>query len=55
MTPFFGFEVNNALFGFSYDVNMHDVLNAYSGVGVLEFSVSYTGEVIEDSAWCPEF
>ena len=55
LTPFFGFEVNNALFGFSYDVNMHDVLNAYSGVGVLEFSVSYTGEVIEDSAWCPEF
>ncbi len=54
-TPFFGFEVNDMLLGISYDVNTHDVSNAYQGIGILEFSVSYTGEVIEDSAWCPEF
>ncbi len=55
ITPFVGFEVNNMLLGISYDVNMHDVVNSYQGIGVLELSVSYTGEVIEDSAWCPEF
>lgn len=55
VTPFFGFEINDMLLGLSYDVNTHDVPNAYQGIGVLELSFSYTGEVIEDSAWCPEF
>ena len=55
LVPFFGFEINNMLMGISYDVNMNDVLSNYQGIGVLEISVSYTGEVEEDSAWCPEF
>ncbi len=55
LVPFFGFEVNDMLIGISYDVNMHDVVNSYQGLGVLELSFSYTGEVEEDSAWCPEF
>lgn len=55
VTPFVGFEINNMLMGVSYDINMHDVGTLYQGIGVLEFSVSYTGEVEEDSAWCPEF
>ena len=55
VVPFFGFEVNNMLMGISYDININDALMNSQGVGVLEFSVSYTGEVEEDSAWCPEF
>jgi len=55
LTPFVGFEVNNMLLGMSYDINMRDVANKLQGLGAFEISVSYTGEVLEDSAFCPQF
>ncbi len=55
VTSFAGFEVSNMLLGISYDINMRDVVNQAQGLGVFEISVSYTGEVIEDSAFCPQF
>ena len=55
LTPFVGFEVNEMLMGFSYDINMRDIVNQYQGIGVFEFSITYTGEVLEDSAFCPQF
>lgn len=53
--PFVGFEVNDFLFGISYDVNTRDLVQDFQGMGALEISFTYTGEVIEDSAFCPQF
>lgn len=55
VTPFVGFEISDMLLGVSYDINMRDVVNKAQGLGVFEISISYTGEVIEDSAFCPQF
>lgn len=55
LVPFAGFEVNEMLLGLSYDINTRDFANQYQGMGILEVSITYTGEVIEDSAFCPQF
>jgi type IX secretion system PorP/SprF family membrane protein len=55
LVPFAGFEVNEMLLGLSYDINTRDFSNQYQGMGVLEISITYTGEVVEDSAFCPQF
>lgn len=55
VSPFFGFEVNHALLGISYDFLIQDVAKYFKNISVLEFTVRYTGETIEDTAICPEF
>lgn len=55
VTPFFGFEISEMLLGVSYDINLRDLATNAQGLGAFEISVSYTGEVIEDSAFCPQF
>lgn len=55
LVPFVGFEVNDMLIGASYDINMRDAIQNVQGMGAFELSISYTGEVIEDSAFCPQF
>lgn len=55
VSPFFGFEINHALLGISYDFLTQDIAKYFKNISVLEFTVRYTGETIEDTAICPEF
>lgn len=55
VSPFFGFEINHALLGISYDFLVQDIGKYFKNISVLEFTVRYTGETMEDTAICPEF
>jgi len=48
-----GLELNNVLFGFSYDLNMDRV--ASSSRRVFEFSIAYLGEYEDEVILCPKF
>ncbi len=49
-----GFEVNNVLFGISYDINP-GALSFGRRQGALEFSVAYLGEYENEQILCPKF
>ncbi len=49
-----GFEVNNVLFGISYDINPQ-ALSFGRRQGALEFSVAYLGEYENEQILCPKF
>jgi len=49
-----GFEINNVLFGLSYDLNLH-ALGANQRQGALEFSVAYLGNYENENILCPKF
>lgn len=55
VTPFVGFEYHDLLIGFSYDLHLGTLGYRPKHKGIFEFSVRYTGEVEENSAFCPEF
>lgn len=50
-----GFEYDNMLIGFSYDLSLRDLINDRQGIGVFEFSISYIGEYENDLNFCPSF
>ena len=50
-----GFEYDNMLIGFSYDLNLRDLVNDRQGIGVFEFSISYIGEYENEFNYCPTF
>ncbi len=50
-----GFEYSNMLIGFSYDLNLRDIVQDQKGIGVFEFSISYIGEYENDFTFCPKF
>ncbi|GLR15970.1 PorP/SprF family type IX secretion system membrane protein [Portibacter lacus] len=50
-----GFEYDNMLIGFSYDLSLRDLINDRQGIGVFEFSISYIGEYENDFNFCPTF
>ncbi|WP_235299418.1 PorP/SprF family type IX secretion system membrane protein [Portibacter marinus] len=50
-----GFEYDNMLIGFSYDLNLRDLLTDRQGIGIFEFSISYIGEYENDFNFCPTF
>jgi type IX secretion system PorP/SprF family membrane protein len=49
----FGIELNNVLFGFSYDLNIDRV--AITDRRVFEFSIAYLGEYEDEVILCPKF
>lgn len=51
----FGMELDRLNIGLSYDANLGDVLNEFSGLGTFELSVRYIGEYQNDDFFCPEF
>lgn len=50
-----GFEVNNWIFGFSYDQNLGDLSGTRQGLNAFEVSVIYIGEHDNNIGWCPTF
>lgn len=50
-----GFEYNNMLIGFAYDLNLRDLVNDRQGIGVFELSISYIGEYENAFNYCPQF
>ena len=50
-----GFELNNVLFGLSYDFNINDLTTTRNGQGAVEFSVNYLGEYDNEAVLCPKF
>lgn len=50
-----GMEYNRFVIGFSYDLGLGDVLDSRLGLTSYEFSVTYTGQHDNDSAFCPVF
>jgi hypothetical protein len=49
-----GFEVNNVLFGMSYDLNLQ-ALNARQRQGAFELSIAYLGSFESEGIACPKF
>ena len=50
-----GFEVDNWIFGFSYDQNLGDLSGNRQGLNAFEVSVIYIGEHDNSIGWCPTF
>lgn len=50
-----GLEINNVLFGLSYDVNLADLSTHRQGQGAFEFSIAYLGNYDNESILCPKF
>ena len=50
-----GFEVNNWIFGFSYDQNLEDLSGSRQGLNAFEVSIIYIGEHDNSIGWCPTF
>ena len=50
-----GFEVNNWIFGMSYDQNLGDLSGTRYGLNTFEVSITYIGEHDNNIGWCPEF
>ncbi len=50
-----GFEVNNWIFGFTYDQNLSDLSGTRQGLNAFEVSITYIGEHDNSIGWCPEF
>lgn len=51
----FGLEINNVLFGLSYDANLSSISDERTGQGALEFSISFTGQHENLNYICPDF
>lgn len=49
-----GFEVNEVIFGFSFDANVQDYFDYGYGRNAFEFSVSYIGSYSSNTIMCPE-
>jgi hypothetical protein len=49
-----GFELNNVLFGMSYDLNLQ-ALNARQRQGAFEISIAYLGSFESEGIACPKF
>jgi type IX secretion system PorP/SprF family membrane protein len=49
------YQAGNLVIGFSYDLNLSDVLNDAQGFNSFELSITYIGEHENDSYMCPEF
>lgn len=50
-----GFEVNNVLFGFSYDLSLTDLQSTQEGQGSFEISIAYLGNYDNETILCPKF
>ena len=50
-----GFELNNVLFGLSYDLNLDDLQTFKQGQNAIEFSATYMGDFEDESILCPKF
>jgi type IX secretion system PorP/SprF family membrane protein len=50
-----GFEVNNVLFGLSYDINLRSATVFRQGQGAFEFSIAYLGNYDNEEVICPKF
>lgn len=50
-----GLEYKQFIFGFSYDLGIGDVFDSRLGLTSYEFSVTYTGQHDNDTAFCPKF
>lgn len=50
-----GFETNNVLFGFSYDLSLSEIVSVRSTQSAFEFTVAYLGNYDDDLVLCPEF
>ena len=51
----FGLELNNVLFGLSFDANLDSISGERTGQGTLEFSISVTGQHENLNYICPDF
>jgi len=49
------YQNENMVIGFSYDLNLSDILNDAQGFNSFEISITYIGEHENDSYLCPEF
>lgn len=50
-----GFEVNNVLFGFSYDLSLSDIQATRSRQSAFEISIAYLGNYDSETILCPTF
>lgn len=50
-----GIELNNILFGFSYDHSLGDLITDRKGLNALEISITFLGEVENNDGFCPTF
>ncbi|MDF1696652.1 MAG: PorP/SprF family type IX secretion system membrane protein [Saprospiraceae bacterium] len=50
-----GIELNNILFGLSYDHNIGDLISDRKGLNALEISITFLGEVSNNDGFCPTF
>ncbi len=50
-----GYEIENIIFGLSYDSNMNSIANYGKAHGAFEFSVMYLGEYENETILCPTF
>lgn len=50
-----GFETNNVLFGFSYDLPTTGIQATQTGQSVFEFTIAYLGNYVNETVLCPEF
>ena len=52
---FAGLELGSFLLGISYDYNLEDLANERLGQGVIEVSITYIGEYVNNDMFCPTF
>ena len=50
-----GIELNNILFGLSYDHSIGDLISDRKGLNALEISITFLGEVTNNDGFCPTF
>lgn len=50
-----GFELNNVLLGFSYDITLNDLSATRQGQGAFEISIAYLGNYENETILCPKF
>ncbi len=50
-----GFEIDNFLFGLSYDLSLSEVQTSPTGQSVFELSVAYLGDYQSETILCPKF
>ena len=50
-----GFEIDNFLFGLSYDLSLSEIQNTRLGQSIFELSVAYLGDYQSETILCPKF
>ncbi len=50
-----GLEYKGLILGLSYDHQLNDIFQTQKGLGIVEFSVNFLGEYVNENTFCPTF